>query len=119
MKNVLSIIMILILSMFLAGCDKDIEFVSTKGPKADAGDDKRVEASTPLNIVGKVTAGDGEIVGYEWREGTFIHSVLKEFDYTDSSEGNHTLIFTVVDANDLKDSDSMIVTVTAEANTTN
>ena len=111
MKNVLSIIMILILSMFLVGCDKDIEFVSTNAPKADAGDDRKVKASTFVKIVGKVTAGDGEIVGYEWREGTFIHSVLKEFDYIDSSEGNHTLTFTVVDSNDKSDSDTMTITV--------
>jgi len=111
MKNVLSIIMILILSMFLAGCDKDIEFVSATAPKADAGKDINITEDETTEIVGKATVGSGEIVGYAWKEGSVLRSVLKKFDYGPSKVGKHTLTFTVYDSNDKNDSDEMIVTV--------
>lgn len=128
MKNKLSISMILLLGMLLMGCD-NIEFASTadsndtgsgtKAPIANAGTDKATPVFQAIEIVGTAVAGDGEIVGYEWRENLQLISGLKRFIYTPSTEGNHTLTFTVVDANDLTDSDSMIVTVTTETNATN
>ena len=126
MKNVLSIIMILILSIFLAGCDKDIEFVNTtpdtndtndtdvghKAPVADAGDDENTTVGTSIEIVGKFIVGDGDIIGYEWKEGSVLRSGLKKFTYTaPSKEGKHTLTFTVYDSNDKKSSDTMTITV--------
>ena len=126
MQNKLSIIMILILSMFLTSCDKNIEFVSTpdnnsgiSAPNANAGQDRTTPVFTAIEIVGTVIAGDGKIIGYEWRENLQLISGFESFTYTPSTEGNHTLTFTVVDENDLKASDSMVVEVTAEANTTN
>ena len=128
MQKKLSIFMILMLSIFLAGCN-DIEFVSapdsndtgteTKAPVVNAGVDKTTPVFTAIEIVGTVTAGDGEITGYEWRESSQLVSGLKSFSYTPSIEGNHTLTLTVFDDNDLRDSDSMVVIVTAEVNTTN
>jgi uncharacterized lipoprotein YajG len=92
MKNTLSIIMILIMSLFLAGCNKDIEFVDTsdnnstdvgsKAPIAQAGADKEIKVGTSVEIEGKVTVGDGEIVGYEWKEGNELLSGRKQFTYT-------------------------------------
>ena len=118
MKNRLSILMIFIFSMFLTGCDKDIEFVNTpdnndtKAPKADAGKDQRIKVSNSKEIIGKVTAGDGEIVGYEWKEGTTLLSGLKQFTYTAPSKvGAHKLTFTVYDDNDKNGSDEMTITV--------
>ena len=122
MKNVLSIIMILILSMFLVGCDKDIEFVGSsdnndtndtnKAPVADAGDDKNTTVGTSIEIVGKFTVGDGEIVGVEWKEGSVLRSGLKKFIYTAPSvAAKHTLTFTVYDSNDKNASDTMTITV--------
>ena len=112
MKNVLSIIMILILSMFLAGCDKDIEFVSATAPKADAGKDINLTENETTEIVGKATAGDGEIVRVEWKEKSVLLSGQKKLLYTAPSKaGKHTFTFTVYDSNDKNDSDEMIVTV--------
>jgi hypothetical protein len=121
MKNTLSIMMILIISLFLAGCDKDIEFVSTKSPKADAGKDVNITVGDSAELKGTVIAGDGEIVVYEWKEGTELLSDSKQFTYTPRSpEDNHTLTFTVYDSNDKSDSDEMIVFVEAvEANESN
>jgi len=123
MKNALSIIMILILSMFLAGCDKDIEFVNTtpdnngtKVLKADAGENKKVKVGDSIEIVGSFTVGRGEIVGYEWKEGSVLLSGLKKVDYTSSKVGLHTLTFTVYDSNDKNSSDTMIITVNKEVN---
>jgi ABC-type Fe3+-hydroxamate transport system substrate-binding protein len=123
MKNTLSIIMILIMSLFLAGCNKDIEFVDTsdnnstdvgnKVLKADAGEDITITEGNSTVVVGTVTVGDGEIVGYEWKEGTFLHSGRKQFTYTaPTKKGIHTLTFTVYDSNDKKSSDTMTITVT-------
>jgi len=120
MKNILSIIMILILSMFLAGCDKDIEFVNTtpdtndghKAPVAYAGKDEIIDVSSQVEIVGTVTVGDGEIVGYEWKEDDHLHSGRKQFTYTaPTKKGTHTLTFTVYDSNDKNASDTMTITV--------
>ena len=118
MKNILSII-ILILSMFLAGCDKDIEFVNTtpdtngtKVLKADAGKDKKITVGTSIEIVGKFTVGDREIVGVEWKEDEHLHSGLAQFTYTaPTKKGTHTLTFTVYDSNDTNSSDTMTITV--------
>lgn len=123
MKKTLSIVMILILSIFFVGCDKNIEFTNTSdnngtntennGPVANAGVDRTTTVSTSIKIEGSATAGDGEIIGYEWKEGAVLLSGLKQFTYTAPSvEGNHTLILTVVDDNDKVSSDSMVVTVT-------
>ena len=123
MKNALSIIMILIMSLFHAGCNKDIEFVDTsdnnstdvgnKVLKADAGEDKTITEGNSTVVVGTVTVGDGEIVGQEWKEGTFLHSGLKQFTYTAPTKiGIHKLTFTVYDSNDKKSSDTMTITVT-------
>jgi len=119
MKNTLSIVMILIMSMFLAGCDNNIEFTNiadnndTKAPIANAGADKDITVSTSTEIVGTVVVGDGEIVGYEWKEGTTVLSGLKQFTYTaPSAEGTHTLTFTVYDDNDKNSSDTMVINVT-------
>ena len=119
MKNILSIIMILILSMFLAGCDKDIEFVNTtpdtngtKVLKAEAGENKNVKVGNSIEIIGKFTVGDGEIVGYEWKEDEHLHSGLAQFTYTaPTKKGTHTLTFTVYDSNDKNHSDTMTITV--------
>ena len=119
MKNILSIIMILILSMFLAGCDKDIEFVNTtpdnngtKVLKAEAGENKNVKVGDSIEIIGKFTVGDGEIVGYEWKEDDHLHSGRKQFTYTaPTKKGTHTLTFTVYDSNDKNHSDTMTITV--------
>ncbi len=122
MKNTLSIIMILIMSLFLAGCNKDIEFVDTsdnnstdvgnKVLKANAGEDKNVKVGESIEIVGEVTVGDGEIVGCEWKEGNELLSGRKQFTYTaPTKKGIHKLRFTVYDSNDKKSSDEMIVTV--------
>jgi hypothetical protein len=123
MKNALSIIMILIMSLFLAGCNKDIEFVDTsdnnstdvgnKVLKANAGEDKNVKVGESIEIVGKVTVGDGEIVGHEWKEDSRLHSGRKQFTYTaPTKKGIHKLRFTVYDSNDKNHTDIMVITVT-------
>ena len=121
MKNILSIIMVLILSLFLSGCDKDIEFVSTsdnndtdvenKAPVADAGEDRTTTVFTSIEIVGSGTDSDGQIVDYEWKEGGIVISGLKKFTYMPSTEGNHTLTLIVLDDDDKTGSDTMRVTV--------
>ena len=123
MKNILSIIMILILSMFLAGCDKDIEFVNTtpdtndtdvgnKAPVANAGDDKNTTVGTPIKIEGSGTDSDGQIVDYEWREEKTLISGLKNFSHVFSKDGNHTLTLIVLDDDGKTGKDTMIVEVT-------
>jgi len=129
MQNKLSIIVMIILTIFLNGCGNDIVFdhtpdsndteIGDTAPIANAGVDKTTPVFTAIEIVGTATAGNGEIIGYEWRENLLLVSGFKSFTYTPSTEGNHTLTFTVVDENDLKASDSMVVEVTAEVNTTN
>jgi len=121
MKNILSIIMMLILSMFLSGCDKNIEFENTsngnntgienKAPVADAGEDKTTTVFTSIEIIGSGTDSDGQIVDYEWKEGGIVISGLKKFTYMPSTEGNHTLTLIVLDDDDKTGSDTMLVTV--------
>jgi hypothetical protein len=121
MKNAMSII-ILITSLFLTGCDKDIEFVTTldnndteienKAPIANAGEDRVTTVFTSIEIVGSGTDSDGQIVDYEWRreDGTVI-SGLKTFTYMPSAEGNYTFTLIVLDDDDKTGSDTMRVTV--------
>jgi len=122
MKNKLSILIMFMLSLFLMGCGNDIVFDNTpdsnstndenKTLKADAGTDKNITVGTSIEIEGKVTIGSGDIIGYEWKEGSVLHSGLKKFTYTAPSEAaKHTLTFTVYDANDKKASDTMTITV--------
>ncbi len=126
MQNKLSVIILLTISLFLVGCGQDIVFDNTpdsndtnssnKAPKVNAGTDKVTPVFKPIKIAGTVTVGSGQIVGYEWRENLQLLSGRKSFTYTPSKEGNYTLTFTAFDENDLKDSDSIIVTVTPEVN---
>jgi len=128
MQNKLSVIIMLTVSLFLVGCGQDIVFDNTpesnstssenKAPVANAGADKTTSVFKAIEIAGSVTVGDGQIVGYEWRENLQLISGRKSFTYTPSTEGNHTLVFSVIDENDLQDSDSMIVIVTPEVNGT-
>lgn len=126
MQNKLYVIIMLTISLFLVGCGQDIVFDntpdsndtngSTKAPVVNAGKDITTPVFKAVEIVGTVTVGDGQIVGYEWRENLQLISGRKSFTYTPSTEGNHTLTFSAFDDNDLKGSDSIIVTVTPEVN---
>jgi hypothetical protein len=118
-----------ILSIFLLGCGNDIVFDNTpdsnstngenQPPVANAGADKTTTIYKSIGLVGSGTDSDGQIVDYEWRENSQLISGLKDFTYLPTSEGNHTLTLTVLDDDGARGNDSMIVIVTAEANTTN
>ena len=129
MQNKLSIVVILILSMFLMGCGNDIVFDNTpdsnstngenKPPIANAGVDKTTIVFKSIALIGKGTDSDGKVVDYEWKEGSQLISGFKDFTYLPTAEGNHTLTLRVLDDDGAIGKDTMVVVVTPEANTTN
>ncbi len=120
-------IILMMITLFLIGCD-NVEItntsevnstVETQNPIANAGSDRNITLFDSIEITGSATDSDGTVVDYEWKEDNVLISGLKTFTYLGTTVGEHTLILTVVDDDDLTDSDEMIVTVTDEGNTTN
>ena len=116
------IIYLITLLMFI-GCD-NVEIINTseadttessQTPIANAGTDKTILLGEEIEISGSGTDSDGNIVDYEWREGTVLVSGLKDFTYLGTVEGIHTLTLTVVDDDGFTDSDTMDIEVTTES----
>jgi hypothetical protein len=128
MRNRLLLLLILGATIFFVGCE-DIKFTNTsdsddtesgnKAPIANAGGDRATAIFQAISIIGSGSDSDGQIVDYEWRENLQLISGLKNFTYLPTEEGNHTLTLTVVDNDGALGKDSMIVFVSAEANTSN
>ncbi|WP_292655051.1 S8 family serine peptidase [Nitratifractor sp.] len=82
-----------------------------KPPVADAGPDKTVKVNHSVTVDGSGSYDpDGNIVSYEWKEGSTVLANTATFTYTPTSVGNHTLTLTVTDDDNATDSDSMVVT---------
>ena len=120
-------IIFMMITLLFIGCD-NVEITNTsdtnsteetQNPIANAGSDRNITLFEGIEITGSATDSDGTIVDYEWKEDNVLISGLKTFTYLGDTVGEHTLTLTVVDDDDLTDSDEMIITVIDEGNTTN
>ena len=86
-------------------------------PIADAGEDISVKFGDNITFnASKSTDSDGEIVAYEWKEGSQVLSNSSNFSKKDFSSGKHTITLTVTDDNGATDKDIIIVIVAKEGN---
>src|SRR5207342_1655231 len=94
-------------------------------PKADAGDDQKVEVNTAVKLDGgKSSDDDGKIVSYKWEQTDGPKVDLKNadeqtatFDVPDSAaDSKLTFKLTVVDDKDASNSDDATVEVKAAQN---
>ena len=89
--------------------------VSNRAPVAVAGDDVTVPAGQTILLSGAGSYDeDGEIAGYEWREGTTVVSRERDFDYVGAEVGTHVLQLFVEDDDGAR-SVGDPVTITVEA----
>ncbi len=90
----------------------DITLFNNKPPVPNAGVDQTIYIDQGVNFISdKSYDPGGTIKSYEWRDGDKIISNLSSFHYANLSIGEHLIILTITDNNDLKASDEMIVKV--------
>jgi len=92
--------------------DDNQEKVDNQAPYANAGEDKSAIINSTLEIEGSAYDRDGEIVSYEWSEGSTLLARSASFEYKASSVGEHTLTLTVEDDDGATASDTLKITVT-------
>ena len=80
-------------------------------PEADAGSDKLTVINEAVNLVGTGTDNDGTITSYSWKEGSTSLATTASFSYTATTNGEHTLTFTVTDNDGGRAEDTIIVDV--------
>jgi hypothetical protein len=66
-------------------------------PRVDIGLDQVVEVGTTLNFKGIASDVDGEIVSYEWKNGSEHLADTADYNYTTTEIGGETLSLTVMD----------------------
>ncbi len=91
----------------------NIEITPIIAPTANAGGNQSVEVNQSITLSGSAsTDSDGNIVQYEWSEnGTVLHTTDHyEFNYTPSTEGDHSITLTVKDDDDATATDTIVVT---------
>lgn len=81
-------------------------------PIANAGPDQTVGDGDTVTLNGSLSDDDGEIVAYQWKEGTTVLSTSASFSQV-FPIGSHTITLSVTDNGGATDSDTMVVTVTA------
>jgi len=106
-------------SIILSGCGggggSGTSDSTNLAPIANAGIDRLVMVNETITITGSGSDPDGNIVNYQWKEGSvvlFNSATSATFDYTPTSVGTHTLTLTVTDNDGATDSDVMNVNVT-------
>jgi len=84
---------------------------SNAAPVAVAGDDRTVDegASVILDAKGSYDS-DGNIVKYEWKEGSAVLATTSAFEYGPVAVGNHLLTLTVTDNDGATAQDTVVVT---------
>jgi len=97
-------------------CDKtDIDqtpiSLQNSAPVANAGLDISATVNKPVILHGSGTDNDGDIVSYEWREGSKHLSDAQSFTYTPTTTGIHTLTLVVTDDDGESDSDEVNINV--------
>ncbi|MEA2029248.1 MAG: PKD domain-containing protein [Campylobacterota bacterium] len=91
-----------------------VEPTPNTAPVVDAGSDQSVELGQSVSLSATASDSDGDTMSYEWSQsGTPLATTLS-FEYTPSSEGNHTLSFRATDENNASASDSVTIEVTEE-----
>jgi hypothetical protein len=84
-------------------------------PAADAGCDQEVSEGTAVTLNGSGSSDtDGAVVEYVWREGGSVIGTSAVIGRTFSA-GTHPVVLTVTDCGGKSDSDTVVVTVTANA----
>jgi thermitase len=94
---------------------------SNQPPVANAGPDQTVadtgsDGVELVSLTGSASDSDGSVIGYEWREGTQVLS-LEASPSLFFTVGTHTLTLEVTDNQGATGTDTVVVTVTAPANT--
>jgi len=82
-------------------------------PVVDAGSDKSIELGQSVTLSAIASDSDGDAMSYEWSQSGVVLATTLSFEYTPSSEGNHTLTFEANDGN-ASASDSLNVEVSEE-----
>jgi len=91
-----------------------VTVVANNSPIANAGNDQTIRIGQSITLDGRATDNDGNIVKYEWKEGATVLGTSEDLiNYTFSSIGIHTLVYTVTDNDGLSNSDTVVVTVRA------
>jgi hypothetical protein len=91
-----------------------ISALNNKIPIANAGNDQTIVIGERITLDGKANDIDGNIVRYEWKEGATVLGTAEDLvNYTFSSVGIHTLVYTITDNDGESNSDTVVVTVKA------
>ena len=89
---------------------------ANQAPTANAGEDKSVEVNKSVTLNGSGTDSDGQVVKYEWKEGSKVLGSSATLNYTPPTVGKHTLTLTVTDNDGATGSDTVVVTATKKPN---
>jgi len=92
--------------------------VVNEPPLADAGEDQSVTVNNSITLTGKGSDSDGNIVAYQWMEGSIVLGNTATLAYTPTTTGTHTLTLIVTDDDGATASDTVVVTATQVADTT-
>jgi len=83
-------------------------------PVVDAGADQSIELGQSVTLTATANDSDGDSMSYKWSESGSVLATTLSFEYTPSSDGNHTLAFMATDENNASANDSVTVEVTQE-----
>ncbi|MEA2029710.1 MAG: PKD domain-containing protein [Campylobacterota bacterium] len=83
-------------------------------PIVDAGSDQSIELGQSASLSATASDSDGDALSYVWSENGSVLATTLSFEYTPSSEGNHTLSFSATDEHNATATDSVTVEVTEE-----
>jgi len=87
---------------------------SNIAPVANAGEDMFVAEGVSVTLNASLSSdSDGNIVAYEWMEGTTLLSNDVSFSKFDFSVGEHTIVLSVTDDGGSVSSDSVVITIEA------
>ena len=83
-------------------------------PRAVAGDDQVAAENDAVFLDASAsTDNDGELVSYQWTQGSVVISNSKSFSKNDFPVGENTVVLTVTDNQGLTSTDSLIITIYA------
>jgi len=82
-------------------------------PTVDAGENKGIKLNQPITLNATATDSDGNIKSYNWYENNQLISIKQSFDYEPKTLGVHTLTLEVIDNENAKASDTIIITAFA------
>jgi len=87
------------------------EIIPNKAPQVDAGKNQDIIVGVLHTFVGDAMDTDGRIIAYEWCEDNKIISTSYVLNYIPKTKGEHTLVFSAIDNDGAKSSDSIIINV--------